>query len=546
MSRVAARWRATRAARRRFARRLTGVALLGVSGYLGGLGATSLVPTPVETANYSARIRLSPLPTAASTVHSPTLFGDIDLDFEGPVPAPGIDATVQVKKSITTLLAERNVSVAALQPSDAEVTAAIQSASVRLGLTFSAGTVFVSVVGLGLLAYGRRRRLTWHHLVLAGATAATVLVTTGVATALTYRPGNLGQFRTSGLISTVRENAGLLGEVEDRARQATPYLRNLLALSQALREKYNPESLDQPVGVRLLLVSDVHGANQYPLMSQIVADEHIDAVVDLGDLLNFGSVAEADAAGIFASIERLGVPYLFVRGNHDATSPTDQSLLARMARVPNVTVLEPQPGRYAEVSVRGLRIGGFNDPRYFGDDNRDNAAEQVPAAERFAAAFAGRDPLDLVAAHEPAAVAAVPASVAGGIRVHGHMHSRQLTGDTVGVGTFTGGGTVYHFGTGEPATGTADDPAGEDDELTGQPYSFDIAAFGQQCALASLTRYTYRDLVSGRPAYDDVSVISGRSVSAAEPAGRSCSASNANDTLVLSVPTPEPVATSTG
>ena len=504
--------------------------LLGVSGYLGGVGATSLLPTTAETANYSARVRLAPLPTVGSTVHSPTLFGDIDLEFDGPVPAPGIDATVQVKKSITTLLAERNVSVAALQPGDAEVSAALRSASWRLGLKFAAGTVFVAAVGLGLLAYGRRQRLTWHHFVLAAVTAGTVLVVTGTATALTYRPGNLGELRTSGLISTVRENAGLLGEVENRARQATPYLRNLLALSQALQAKFSPESLGQPVAAKLLLVSDIHGANQYPLMRQIVADERIDAVIDAGDLLNFGSVTEAEAAGIFTAIADLGVPYLFVRGNHDAASATDDALLQRMARIPNVILLEPRNGEYAEVSVRGVRIAGFNDPRYFGDDNRFNAAEQQPAAARFSSAFAGRDPLDVVVAHETAAVTATSGSR---LRVHGHMHARQLDGDVVGVGTFTGGGTVSHFV--ERDSADADDEG----ELAGQPYAFDIAAFGEACGLTSLTRYTYRDLVSGSPAYDDVSVISGRTIQGDPPPDRQCSAADGISAIPVQAPPSE-------
>ena len=48
-------------------------------------------------------------------------------------------------------------------------------------------------------------------------------------------------------------------------------------------------------------------------------------------------------------------------------------------------------------------------------------------------------------------------------------------------------------------------------------------AFGQACALATLTRYTYRDLVSGQPAYDDVSVISGRTIEDDPPPDRVCS-----------------------
>ena len=36
--------------------------------------------------------------------------------------------------------------------------------------------------------------------------------------------------------------------------------------------------------------------------------------------------------------------------------------------------------------------------------------------------------------------------------------------------------------------------------------------FGQSCTLTSLTRYTYRNLIQGSPAYDDVQVINGSTI----------------------------------
>ena len=141
----------------------------------------------------------------------------------------------------------------------------------------------------------------------------------------------------------MQRNADLLDGVETRAQQTTPYLKNLLALSAALQDKYTPQSLNEPVAARILFVSDVHGAQQYPLMKAIVDEEQIDAVIDLGDLVNFGSVTEAETVGLFKGIESLGVPYLFVRGNHDASAAGDTALLDRLAKVPNVVLLAAQP-----------------------------------------------------------------------------------------------------------------------------------------------------------------------------------------------------------
>jgi predicted phosphodiesterase len=310
----------------------------------------------------------------------------------------------------------------------------------------------------------------------------------------------------------VRSNAGLLAGVEARAQEATPYVTNLLALSAALQAKFVPADITKPPAARFLLVSDIHGANQYPVMKRIVDDEKITAVIDSGDLLNFGSVTEAELAGIFTSIKNLGVPYIFVRGNHDAASPADQTLLRRMQSIPNVVLLEPTQNTYTLLGVNGVQIAGFNDPRFFGDDNKNITQKEQPAADLFNKTFADRPPPDIVVTHEPVAVKMVSSAT---LLVNGHLHKDELDGNRIGVGTFTGGGTMSHF---VLATG---DQSGE---LAGQPYAFDIAVYGQSCNLTSLTRYTFRNLIQGRPVYDDVSVINGKTIATREPDSRTCAA----------------------
>ena len=475
------------------------------------MSATSLFPTTVQTKNYSAEVRLSALPTLASTIHSPTSFGDLDLKFTGAFPAPGVDATVQARSAITALFDERRVSIESLQPSSREVSDALGSGVTELGLKFCGGVLFVGLAAIALIAYARRRRPTMRQLVSTGAAGLLAIAGTGAGVWGTYQPARLKSFTTTGLLGTLRSNASLLADVQARAEQATPYVKNLLALSQALQEKFVPQDVTGPPAARFLLVSDIHGANQYPVMKRIIDDERITAVVDSGDLLNFGSVTEAELSGIFTSIAKLGVPYIFVRGNHDASSLTDQVLLERMAQIKNVVLLEPTPGVYTEVTVNGVLVAGFNDPRFFGDSNVDNNGKQRPAAEAFNRAFATLPSPDVVVSHEPGAVKLVKSAT---LLVNGHVHRDELEGNRVGVGTFTGGGTVAHL-----LAGTPGDQSGE---LAGQPYAFDIAAFSTSCDLASLTRYTYRNLIQGRPAYDNVAVINGKTIATRVPGVRTC------------------------
>jgi predicted phosphodiesterase len=479
---------------------------------LGGVSATSLFPTTVQTNHYRAEVRLSALPAFTSTIHSPTSFGDLDLEFASPYLAPGIDATVQVRETITSLF-DRRMSLQSLQPSSKEISDALGAGLTQLALKYCGGVLVVGVGAITVIAYARRRHPTVRQLVSVAVAGLLAIGGTGFGILGTYQPDQLTSFRTTGLLGTVRSNAGLLASVEARAQEATPYVTNLLALSAALQEKFVPANITQPPAARFLMVSDIHGANQYPVMKRIIDDEKITAVIDSGDLLNFGSVTEAQLSGIFTSIKSLGVPYIFVRGNHDASGLADQSLLDRMATIPNVVLLEPTPQSYTELDINGVLIAGFNDPRFFGDDNKNITEKEQPAADAFNRAFAKRPRPDIVITHEPSAARMVASAT---VLVNGHLHKDELEGNRVGVGTFTGGGTMSHF----IVASTGDQPG----ELAGQPYAFDIAVYGQSCDLTSLTRYTFRNLIQGRPVYDDVSVINGNTIATREQGKRTCGA----------------------
>ncbi|MDF8265930.1 metallophosphoesterase family protein [Luteipulveratus flavus] len=489
---------------------LVGVLVLALVGYLAGIATTTVLPTQVQTTYYRADVVLHAWPS--STLKASTVFGDVDVHFDSPVPAPGIQVDPQVKRDVTDLFARESLSVDTFRPSDAEIRDAARSALVGVAVRFGAGLLLAEAAMLTLLALGRRhhRRPSGRQIrVVAVAAVIGVLVPT-LAGWQTYRGDRVATIRATSLLGTVRSNAGLLTDVRTRAQQVSRYVTNVLALSQSLQDSLVPQELNQAPAVRLLLVSDIHGANQYPIIKRLIADEKIDAVVDSGDLVNFGTVQEAEAAGFFTSIQDLGVPYLFVRGNHDATSADDQALLARLSRVPNVVLLEPSPGRYQQVSVGGVTVGGFNDPRYYGDEDRKNDEKQKPRQKAYASAYAGRELPDVVVSHEPAAVEGIRSK---GLLVDGHVHTPALDGNRVTVGTFTAGGI---FGE-RISEGTR-----EDAERVTASYFFDIAVYGRSCSLINLTRYSFRSVVEGRPAYDSLNVVNGRAIVDQARSGRTC------------------------
>jgi len=472
-----------------------------------GTSTTAVAPATAQTRHYQASVALDPNPLHISELVATTAFGDLRLEFQGL--APGVHAVPQVKASIAEVLARPGVSLSSLRPGPEELSAAIRDVAAAVMARFALGALAVVVTVLAGYAVLRRRRPPTALVVagLVGWLVSTAL--TAFSLYATYQPDRQETFTSTGVLGTLQRNQGILSDVETRATQVAPYLRNLIALSTALQQKYDAAPLQADTSLRVLLVSDIHAGNQYDLMRTIVQEEGVDLVVDAGDLVNFGTVEEATATGLFTGIESVGVPYLFVRGNHDASSPTDTALLDRLARVPNVTLLEDGAGDYTEVTVHGVRIAGFNDPRWFGDSGTGTAARQAPARAAFAAAYAGRPEPDLVVGHEPWAVEGLP----GGVLVNGHMHSIDLEGNRVQAGTFTGGGPFTHF---------LADAGGE--ELVGQPSAFDVLTFGTDCRLATLTRYRFRDVIEGRPAYDGVSLVNGRRVDGREPdPSRTCS-----------------------
>ena len=494
----------SRARTRVWARRTAGFLALTAAAYLGGIGATSLLPTTVTTTNYTAQVRLTPSPTLTSTIHSPTSLGDINLTFRSLLPAPGVDATVGVRENITALFDERRISIQALQPTDGEVGRAISSALGKLALRFTAGAVLAMVLALGVLAYGRRRRPTGHHVVAAGLAVTTAVLGTGLGAWQSYQPSNLESFSTTGLLGTLRRNAGLLSDVETRAEQATPYVRNLLALSQALQEKFVPGEINQPTAARILLVSDVHGANQYPVMRRSSPT----------------SRSTRSSTPVTCSTS---APW--PRPRRPACSPRSRGWACRTSSsgattTPAARTTRRCCDRMARLPQRRPAGGGTGGLHPGERERRDRRRLQRPPlvrrrqqGQRGQADTRRRGVQPGVRRPARARRRGLPRAGRGREgRVRGRPRQRppapdQLEGNRMRVGTFTGGGTVSHFVQDAEKSG-----AGDEGELAGQPYAFDIAVFGSDCTLTSLTRYTYRNLIQGRPAYDDVQVINGSTI----------------------------------
>ena len=197
----------------------------------------------------------------------------------------------------------------------------------------------------------------------------------------------------------------------------------------------------------MLHISDIHlSPLGMDFARQLAAAFGVDFVVDTGDITSFGTPAEAL---ILAEVPGFRVPYLFVRGNHDATSIEDE-----FRQVPNAIVLDGQT-----VVEHGLRVYGLGDPvftpnKLAGLDDAQIAAEVRAVGPRIASDVAAQPrPPDIVAVHDDRMAEDVAGDVP--LVISGHFHqasSRYLDGTLfLRIGSTGGAGAnVFVTGSGVP------------------------------------------------------------------------------------------------
>src|SRR5262249_18000650 len=150
----------------------------------------------------------------------------------------------------------------------------------------------------------------------------------------------------------------------------------------------------------------------WPIMRTIIKQYNVDIVVDTGDIADHGTAAEA---AFVKPIGSLGVPYIYVRGNHDSSLIQDA-----VAAEPNAIVLDGNA-----VTVDGLRFMGSGDPEFTPDQLTEPSSEEVVEQGKELAQAAARlgKPVDVFMVHDP--TAAPPLADSGPLVLAGHVHQRE-------------------------------------------------------------------------------------------------------------------------
>jgi len=235
------------------------------------------------------------------------------------------------------------------------------------------------------------------------------------------------------LMDTLEQKMGDLKHFREQAKTlasgAYDFYRRVGSLPTA------PERRGQVV---LLHVGDIHN-NPVGLdfTRRIAKDFNVDAVIDTGDITDFGTPLESTFLQRVAAVR---LPYVFMGGNHDSPA-----VLGALRKLPNVRLIN---GR--TITVRGITILGFADPASSTNATQasQSSTETRLLAKKYAAVYKRLSPEpDIVAVHEPRDGALLVGKAKVIISGHTHVAKLEKRGGTVieNVGT-TGAAGIRGLG----------------------------------------------------------------------------------------------------
>lgn len=276
----------------------------------------------------------------------------------------------------------------------------------------AAGAGTLGALFLGLLVFRRHPR----RVVAATAISLVLLLSGGAAAAATWRPDSINEPKYEGLLASaptvVGDAKSIVSDFREYERQLAKIVTNVSRLYDVTSSL--PAYTADPTAIRVLFVSDIHlNPAAWEIIRSITSQFDINIIVDTGDISDHGSIPENQ---FVEGIERLGVPYVYVRGNHDSLA-TQRAVAAQS----NAIVLDN-----SSVELEGLRIVGIGDPRFTPDKEirpEDPPLPSIAETGQRLADLARREPPDIAMAHDADMAKELDGLVP--LFLAGHFHRRE-------------------------------------------------------------------------------------------------------------------------
>ena len=409
--RQARRWFDGRAGRRvAIGAALLLVTLAGVSAGLAVAGTTRQPVGPFE-----ARFSVEPSFTGGTAVELPPL-GSVHLrSHSGPA-----HVTIDLASLDSDRTRELFRRPDAVDRVSASAVDDITQGVTRLALQ-ATGAALLGAMALAAIVFRSMRRVA-----ACGGIALAVMVTSLAVGVRTFRQESIAEPTYEGLLINARNVVGEARAIADRYDAYRDQLQRMVTNVSRLYTTFSTLPIYEPPDdtIKVLHVSDLHlNPAAWSVIHTVVDQFGIDVVVDTGDITDWGSEPEASYV---AEIGRVGVPYVYIRGNHDstvtATSVAQQGAIVLDNRIQ---------------SVAGLTFAGIGDPRFTPDKGSEPTAGDVAGDNGSADPLARSGssladtitaspvPVDIALVHDPASAEPLAGTVP--VVLAGHRHQREVT-----------------------------------------------------------------------------------------------------------------------
>ncbi|BCJ42563.1 membrane protein [Actinoplanes ianthinogenes] len=404
--------RSARVWRHRWFRRVRVAAAVGVVSLTAAMiGVMLFAHAGINVGPFRAEMSISPSLAGGTEVDIPPL-GSLHLDSHR--------GTLHLKVALGSLDQSRTEELI-------DNPTAISSAGDRAVDEVTAGVTRLALrmVGLAVLSAILAAALIFRNVRRTAAAGLTALVASTGSIALaaaTVRPDAISEPRYEGLLVNAPAVVGDARRIADNYGRYAEQLQQIVSNVSRIYTTVSALPVYEPAGntTRILHVSDLHlNPASWGLIRTVVETFDIDAVIDTGDMVDWGSSAET---GFAASIPSIKVPYIYVRGNHDSIS-----IQSAVARQRNAIVLDDKI-----TTVDGVTIAGIGDPQFTPDKSETNKAGDNSGTELLTAtgerlATTIRDSgkkVDIALVHDPEM--APPLSGVVPLVLAGHRHARSV------------------------------------------------------------------------------------------------------------------------
>jgi predicted MPP superfamily phosphohydrolase len=385
------------------------IALVSLGGVL--VGVMLFAQTHINVGPFHAEMSISPSWRGGTEVNIPPL-GSLHLDSH--------DGPIHLKVDLGSLDQTRTEQLiddpAAIGTAGERAVDDVTAGVLRLGLR-AMGAAVATALLFAALIFRQARRVAWSGVVALVVTGGSLGLAVG-----TLRPQSISEPRYEGLLVNAPAVVGDARRIADNYGRYADQLSQLVTNVSRIYTTVSNLPVYEPAGntTRILHVSDLHlNPSSWGLIKTVIKQWDIDAVVDTGDMVDWGSTAEEQYV---SNISTVGVPYVYVRGNHDSAA-----IQAAVGREKNAIVLDD-----STTTINGLTIAGIGDPLFTPDKTTapepdDDLPNPLTEAGDRLADLIRRSPrtVDVAMVHEPPMAAPLAGVVP--LVLAGHLHKREVS-----------------------------------------------------------------------------------------------------------------------